>query len=86
MKITVLSAENQMGWDCLDYRMGQAICQMVGRTYASVGFMRRTAARLSESYPTVVYTDGVRRYQYDGSPQGIPGRHVQVITDMGPYA
>ena len=81
--LTVTKARDQRG-DALDGLLNdERILGMVGWSYPSLTALRLEAHRLSESYPTVEYTDGVRLYRYDGSPH--MGRVIQVITDLGPY-
>jgi len=83
--LTVTDAWNQRGWSSRDHLLGDRITEkMIGRTYRHLSSLKRAAQRLSESYPTVEFHDGAHLYRYDGSPTGIPGRRVQVITDLGP--
>ena len=84
--LTVTNARNQRGWSGEDHLLDdERILRMVGRDYKDLATLRRAADRLAESFPSVDYTDGVRLYHYDGSPTGIPGNPVQVITDLGLY-
>jgi hypothetical protein len=85
--LTVTDAWTQRGWDPCDHLIDDTrITGMVGRTYRDLSALRREAQRRADrrGYPTVEYHDGHRRYRYDGSPQGIPGRHVPVVADLGP--
>lgn len=84
--LTVTNAWTQHGWDPTDHLIDDsALTDMIGCTYANLSALMRTAAQRADKrgYPTVEYHDGARRYRYDGSPTGIPGRHVRVITDIG---
>jgi len=81
MTLIVTSAWNQRGWDFNDHLMGDRISDMVGRSYRDLSALKRTARKLSESYPSVEYHDGHDHYRWDGSPN-LPGRQVQEITDL----
>lgn len=83
MKLLVTNARNQRGWSSTDHLLDDSrLHEMIGQAYASVASMRRAALARAESFPLVEYELNGRRYQYDGSPTDIPGRHVQVITEI----
>jgi hypothetical protein len=85
--LTVTNAWTQHGWSNTDHMIDdEQITGMIGRTYAGLVSLKAAAQRRADrrGYPTVEYVAGGRRYRYDGSPTGIPGRHVQVVTDLGP--
>ena len=83
--LTVTAAWNQRGWSADDHQLDDShLAGMVGRSYRNLDALRREAKRRAMSFPSVEYHDGCRRYRYDGSPQRIPGRHVQTVSDLGP--
>jgi hypothetical protein len=83
--LTVIHATNQHGWSNRDHELSdERLSDMIGKTYSNLGELKREAQKLAVSYPTVEYHDGRRRYRYDGSPTGIPGRHTVVVRELGP--
>lgn len=81
--LTVTNAWNQRGWDARDHLMGDRISAMIGRNYRDLSSLKRAAYRLTESFPTVDYHDGYRRYSWDGSPN-LPGRAGGGVAELGP--
>jgi hypothetical protein len=85
--LTVTNAWTQRGWSNQDHLIDdEPISGMIGRTYANLTPLKADAQRLADrhGYPSVEFESVGRLYRYDGSPSGIPGRHVQIVTDLGP--
>lgn len=82
--LTVTNAWNQRGWDSMDHMLDDdALTDLIGRTFSSLAAMKAAANKAAESYATVEYEMGGRRYRYDGSAGlCIPGRRVPMISEI----
>jgi hypothetical protein len=81
--LQVIRAFNQRGWSSTDHLLDDSPLEgMVGRNYKTLRGLKQAAQRLAKTWPTVEYTVGGRTYRYNGSPTNIPGRQVQVITEL----
>ncbi len=86
-KLVVTAAWTQRGWSRDDHWIDDGpISGMVGRSYHTLDAMTKAAQKLCDhrGWPSVEFVgrDG-RRYLYDGSPQGIPGREAPAISLVG---
>lgn len=81
--LIVTSARNQRGWSATDHMLDDGpLLALVGRRFSSLAALMAAARKAAASYATVEYEMDGRRYRYDGSPQGIPGRYVRAITEI----
>lgn len=82
-KIKVINAKNQRGWQAHNHLLDDSKMEsLIGREYSTLAAMQRAAYRAAETFPFVEYELRGRRFEFDGSPQDIPGRTIQRIREI----